>query len=101
MSQRINCHYLLIMPKLIFYSLEVFTSSNDAPAEAAQFSIRSKAHIANSHNDIGKPGTAHHIYKTIIGFFYSKFYFLFIYLIFSNNFFFFFTHKVVTLFSGA
>ena len=28
------------MPELIFYSLEVCTSSNDAPAEAAQFTIR-------------------------------------------------------------
>ena len=28
------------MPELIFYSLEVSTSGSDAPAEAAQFTIR-------------------------------------------------------------
>ena len=42
-SPRNNCHYLLIMPELIFYSLEVSTNSNVTPA--TQFTIRSKVHI--------------------------------------------------------
>ena len=70
------------MPELIFYNLEVSTSSNDAPAEAAQFANRSKVHITKfAQWRLKTQHSTAHLQDYYSVFFYSKFYlFLFIFL---------------------